>query len=217
MTTKFSKKEAIVFGWNLFRSNFWFYLGVIATVGIISWLPEYMRSKLPENAHLLKNTYQLFGIIISSIVTLGFIRIILNSIDGKRLEYSDLFKNYRFIFNYWIAEIIGGLITVAGFFLFIIPGIILAVKFQFIDYFIVDKGQGPIEAVKSSWRITKGIKWQLFLFGLMIIGINLLGLLALGVGVIISYPVTALAQAYVYRKLTKGKKKKSKIIIEKNI
>ena len=215
--SKFSKKEAVIFGWETFKSNYWFYLGVIATVGIISWLPEYMRSKLPENARLIRNIYQLIGIVLSSVVTLGFIKIILNSVDKKKLQYSELFKNYRFILKYWLAEIIGGLITVAGFFLFIIPGIILAIKFQFIDYFIIDKGQGPIEAIKSSWEITRGIKWELFVFGLLIIGINLLGLLALGVGIIITYPVTTLAQAYVYRKLAKSNKKKTKVVIEKNV
>jgi uncharacterized membrane protein len=55
--------------------------------------------------------------------------------------------------------------------------------------------------LKESWRITNGNKWQLFLFGLVLIGLNLVGLLALVVGLLVTAPITWLAATHAYRTL----------------
>lgn len=77
----------------------------------------------------------------------------------------------------------------------------MTIKLQFYSYFIVDKNAGPIEALKKSWAITRGVKWDLFLFGLLLGLITLAGLLALVVGLFVAIPVGLLANTYVYRKL----------------
>jgi len=210
----FSIKESLKFGWQHFKKRVWFFVAVVATVAFIGWLPDELRSRLPESAVASKWFYRIIGILVTTYVSAGFLRIILDVIEDKQAKYSDIFKNYKYIFNYWLAEFIAGAATVVGLVLFIVPGIILAIKFQFADYFVVDKNQNAIQALKSSWRITSGIKWNLFLFGLTLIGINILGMLALGVGALVTYPVTMIAQAHVYKLLTakvntvKTKKKK---------
>jgi uncharacterized membrane protein len=85
--------------------------------------------------------------------------------------------------------------------LLIIPAIIWGIKFRFFSYFIIDKGAGPIEALKRSSSITMGAKWDLFLFGLLLIGINILGFLALVIGLFATIPTSMVAIAFVYRKL----------------
>jgi uncharacterized membrane protein len=60
---------------------------------------------------------------------------------------------------------------------------------------------GPAEAIKRSGVLTNGVKRNLVLFWLMLIGINILGMLALGVGLIAPVPISWLANAYVYRRL----------------
>ena len=83
----------------------------------------------------------------------------------------------------------------------IVPGIIWAIKFQYYGYFIVDKGLGPIKALEASSELTDGIKWDLFLFGLLLFCINILGLLCLLIGSFATVPTTMLAYTFVYRKL----------------
>ena len=56
--------------------------------------------------------------------------------------------------------------------------------------------------MKESRRITRGHKWQLFGFLLMLVLINLLGLLAFVVGLFVSIPVSSLAFAHAYRLLS---------------
>jgi uncharacterized membrane protein len=99
------------------------------------------------------------------------------------------------------AELLGMIIVFVGFLLLIVPGVIAAIGLCFVAYLVVDRGAGPIEALKESWRVTKGHKWQLFLLGLALIGLNLLGLLALVVGVLVTIPISWLALTHAYRTL----------------
>ena len=45
------------------------------------------------------------------------------------------------------------------------------------------------------------MKWDLFVFGLLLIGLNIVGALALLIGLLITIPTTMIAVASVYRKL----------------
>jgi uncharacterized membrane protein len=85
--------------------------------------------------------------------------------------------------------------------LLIVPGIIVAVRLQFIPFLIVDEAVGPIDAVQRSWDLTAGYTLDLFLFDLLLFVINLLGLMALFVGVFVSCPITGIAMADMYRTL----------------
>ena len=98
------------------------------------------------------------------------------------------------------AHILTVIAVVLGFLVLVVPGIILAIGLSFVPYLVVDRGLGPIEALKESWRITKGHKWQLLLLFLALVGINLLGVLALIVGIFVTVPITMLAFAHAYRR-----------------
>jgi uncharacterized membrane protein len=51
--------------------------------------------------------------------------------------------------------------------------------------------------------MTSGLTWQLFVYGLIVMGINILGFLALLVGMLWTIPTTQLATAYIYKHLSK--------------
>ena len=86
-----------------------------------------------------------------------------------------------------------------------IPGIIWSIKYQFAPFLIVDRNVRIKEAFQESAGITSGVKWELFLFFLMVVGINLLGLMAFAVGLLVTLPATMIAYTFVYRKLLERK------------
>ena len=131
---------------------------------------------------------------------MGLIRIPLRLHDNKGVGFTDVFSCFLLFFNYLFGAILYGLIIFGGMISLIIPGIIWAIKFQFYSYFIVDEGLGPIEALKRSSLITKGVKSNLFLFGLLLL-INVLGALCLLVGLFVTIPPVTIAVFFVYRKL----------------
>jgi uncharacterized membrane protein len=97
-----------------------------------------------------------------------------------------------------------GIIMVVGYILLIVPGVIATVMFLAAPYLVVDKKMGPIEALKESKKLTEGKRMQLFYFVLAILGINLLGTLALGIGLFVSIPVSMLAMVHVYHTLERS-------------
>jgi len=131
----------------------------------------------------------------------GVNQIALRFCDGEKGEFADLFSCFPLFFKYLFGSILYRLIVLGGIILLIIPGIIWAIKFQFFSYFIVDKGLGPIESLKRSSAITRGAKWDLFLFGLLLGLINLLGAICLFIGLFATVPTAMVAMAFVYRKL----------------
>jgi len=198
---KFSKKEAISFGWKIMKENLRFFIILFIVVGLISYLPEIISLLLRKEWPLLSLGTDLIGLVLGLIITLGLIKISLNFCDNLKSKITDLFSQYRLVFRYLFASILYGVIVILGTILLIIPGIYLAIRLWFYDYFIVDRKAGIIESLRRSWRITQGNVWNLFLFFLLLVGINLLGTLCLLVGLFATLPTTMIAIASVYRKL----------------
>jgi uncharacterized membrane protein len=69
---------------------------------------------------------------------------------------------------------------------------------------IVDKEVGPFEAVNESWQITRGSAWQLFLLCWVLFFVNVLGFIALGIGLLVTVPLSLVTMGYVYRTLERG-------------
>ena len=197
----FSKKEAIDFGFKTAKNNIVFFIGILVIWAFITVFTSSIQGTITANKQALASfLFTLVSWVISSVISMGLVNITLKFVDGKKPEFKDLYYITK-LFNFILASIIRGLIIVAGFIFFIIPGIILSIKLQFVEYFIVDKKMDAVDSIKASWEITKGVKWNLFLLGLLFGLINILGFLCLLIGLVITVPLSMVAEAYVYRKL----------------
>ena len=189
------------FGWDITKSNIGFFIGLLIVAGLIQYVPDIVATIIEADAPALSLIIRIASFVLSMIIGMGLIKICLRFCDGEKGEFSDLFSCYPLFFNYLIGSILYWLIIMVGLVLLIIPGIIWAIKFQFFDYLIVDKGLGPIDALEKSSEITRGVKWDLFIFAILLIIINIMGFLCLLVGLFVTIPVTMVAMAFVYRKL----------------
>jgi uncharacterized membrane protein len=198
---RFVKKEAISFGFNIAKKNILFFLGLFVIWAFFTIITSAIRDSLIVQRQILFSfIFSLLVWVVGIILSMGFINITLEFVDGKKPAFKDLYYTTK-LFNYIVASIIKGVIVVFGLLLLIIPGIIFAIKLQFTGYLIVDKKLDFADALKGSWEITKGAKWNLFLLAVLLGLINILGLLCLLVGLLISVPLAMVAEAYVYRKL----------------
>ena len=197
----FSKKEAIKFGFGLAKKHILFFIGIFIIVALFSGLSTSLKNLVnAQREPLLYGILYITLFIINMVIGIGLIKIVLEFIDEKKPKFSDLFY-YKPIVNYFIASIIQGILSLVGFILLIIPGIIISTRLQYVSYLIVDKKLKPVDAVKKSWSITHGNTWNLFFFGILLGLINLLGLIFLVVGLFVTVPLSMLAVAFVYRKL----------------
>lgn len=199
---EYSMGDAVRFGWDTLKGNIGFFIGFTVIMILITYAPTIVSILLGEGDDAAVGSILSFIFIpVQIIAALGATKIAAKFTLGEKPELADLFRSYRLFFRYLGSSILVGIIALIGLILLIIPGIILIIRLQFFVYLIVDKNAGAIEAIQQSWEMTKGKTGNLFLFGLLLFAIEVAGLIALGVGLLVAAPVAFLAQAYVYRKL----------------
>lgn len=141
------------------------------------------------------------SLVIGIIIQSGMIVASLRFIREKTAEVSDLFAKRDIWFNFFLASLGYQLLVLLGIILLIIPGLYWAAKYSLVMYLVVDKGMGVSDAFRKSDELTKGHLWQIVGFWLLSFLVNLGGMIALGVGLFITIPVTGLAQAFLYETL----------------
>jgi uncharacterized membrane protein len=199
----FSIKEALSFGWQKTTENLGFIIGVTLINFIVGYIgrPGMNPGKWKYSASSLLVLAYLVLWIVSTIISIGFTKIFIKLSRGEKAEFKDLIQHYKLFWKYLISRIVTGTIFIVGLILLIVPGIIFALRYSMVPFLVVDKGMWVFPALEESSKLTYGHKWQLLKLSLCFIGINILGALALGVGLLISIPVTAFAFMHVYNKL----------------
>lgn len=197
----FSIEVALQYGWNIMKTNIWFFVGVLVVAWFITGIPHGIASVLQTESGGLSFLFRVIGWAASIIVSIGMITIALKFLDNQAPKFEDLFSFKPYFWKYLGASILTGIVVWAGMILLIIPGIYWALKFQFFGYFIVDKGCDPIESMRKSSQITQSVKWKLLGFGIVLFIINMIGAMCLFVGLFVTVPITLMAYSMVYRGL----------------
>lgn len=202
---KFAIGEAMSFGWNVMKQNYWFLLGLGLVYVIVSGVSNAFLPGETFSTQPLMIARYIVGfalVILLIIMQLGLTKVGILLADAKEASFGVLVSEYKNAFKFFIARLVTGIIMLVGLILLIIPGIIMGLRLQFAGYAVADKNMGPFAAIAYSWRITRGQTWDLLLLGLVSIGTNILGVLALVVGLTVSLQVTMVARAHVYRRLS---------------
>jgi uncharacterized membrane protein len=113
-----------------------------------------------------------------------------------------MFEALENYLNVVLANLFVCVIIVIGLVLFIVPGLIFACRLSFTPFLVVEGRMEAIEAVKESWRLTRGHAWTIFLMALVAIPIVILGMACLGVGLIGAMMWIGMAHASLYYAVT---------------
>lgn len=198
---RFEIGDAVSTGWK----KFWPNILPMLVFALIVWLVNAIV-QLPQNddaSGVTRFVFNVIGWVIGQLIAIGWIKLALDIVDGVRPSANAILERFSLFIPYVVAAVIFSVMVSLGLILLIVPGIILAIVFGFYGFHIIDTSEkNPIEALRRSAQITKGSRLQLFLLGLVLIGINILGLLVLIVGVLFTSGISLLAIAYVYRRLS---------------
>ncbi len=200
LVNKFSIEEALKFGWSTTKLNFSFLVKIILIVAVAYLVSGLIRNGLKDIPVLSFLTAILFWVF-HIVLDIGLIKIALKFNGSQKPDFEDLYNHYPLFWQYLAGSLLSGLIVLGGFILLIIPGIYFSVKLQFVQYLIVDRGLGPMEAIQKSWKMTEGSFWNLLILDIILGAINVLGALALLIGLLWTIPTSSIATAFVYRKL----------------
>lgn len=181
--------DALKVGWDLLARWFWPFLGYTLLCLIIrspaDYLDEVIRPADQETAIGLWGLAQVYDFFVATPVAMGLAWVFLKAARYEHFTMNDLFGAFsRNYLNAVLAGFLKGILVMLGLLLLIVPGLILFVKFAFVEYLVVDRKMGAIEAMKASWRITDGREWTIFGLMLWSFVIFVCGLMLCGVGVI---------------------------------
>ena len=199
--------EVVKFGWKKMKDNLGFFIVLLLVAWVVQAVPQFIGEYLVERQIIIGIIVYLIAFVLNIVVAMGLIKVSLRFSANKKGTFGNLFSCFPLFFKYLFGSILFALITIAGTILLIFPGVIWGIKFGLFPYFIVDKGLGPIKALKASAKTTMGAKWDLLGFGFIIFIINLLGVLCLVIGIFATIPTTMVATALVYRRLLSQTKK----------
>lgn len=205
---RFSPLSAIEFGWETFKKRPWFFAGAVVillvanmlNVGVTSGVNALSGGTLEEPT-LVAN---LVNLAMSALILMGAVAFFLTAHDNPNgVDYSALWHPTPY-WKFFATSLLTSLAIGFGLVLLIVPGLIAMVLFMFSTFLVVDRGLGPLDALKASVELTKGNRWPLFGFAVLTALVVALGVLALGVGLLVAVPIVGLATAYAYRFLSGG-------------
>lgn len=195
--------EALKKGWIGFKENMLFFFLFFLSAALIGGGIAYAASLLQITEPYISNVLSIvFQTVFSTILGMALYRISLQIVDGKKPTWHNVFEDFNKFFNYYFGSLFYGICVGIGLLLLIVPGVYLSLKWLFWPLNVVDKGMGPIESLKESSKQTEGIKWDLLGLFIVTILINVLGVLCLLIGMFVALPVTMIAWAHIYRKIT---------------
>ena len=197
----FSTGAMVSFGRETFKKRSWFFIGVTLLVAIVSGISAGIGSSF-GHVGPAQGIGSIINFLLGTLVGLGVTAFFLKAHDSVNTVLSnDLWHPQQFI-NYLATRLLTGVVFIIGLILLIVPGVMAGLMFMFAPYIVVDKGLGPVEAMRESKRITDGHKWSLLGLVAVLALINILGLICLIVGLLVTVPITSLALVHAYRTLS---------------
>lgn len=136
-----------------------------------------------------------------SALAMGYVFLFLEYYDTGTSSITRLFSGFGRAPLFMIATVIVTVVYMIGFALFIVPGIYMVLRLILFPYVMVDRGVGPLDALKESWYSTQGNAWMIF--GVVVAHVLLCSISLWTVWLV--SPVIGLSFVYVYRVLTPRK------------
>ena len=220
----FAVGEALGFAWNRFKENwlFWvlfvlltFVVGAIFNAGSIGDYQNQVRDAADPGASLGmglaigtgmsvgSSSLGIIGSLLTSVLGALGINAALREVSGEKATWGTLFK----VNSYGMIILTALLLLVAGFVGLLLCGlglIALAIFAPFTYHNVVDRGMGAWQAFTSSFRLVGKNFGPVFLLELALLGINIVGAIVCGLGLFITIPLSLVALAFAFRRLTGG-------------
>lgn len=197
----FSINEALRYGWDALKRNISMSIGLsfasLAAMFLLNGLTQASQrhATLSLGFTLLTQLAQVF-------FALLWVRFALAVHDGQQIHARDLLPDGTTFLNYLAVSLIYGVLVGAGLILLVVPGLYLAVRYGLAGFLVADgRTTDVLGAFRQSSELTRGQRWRLFLFGVVLLLINIAGGILFGIGLLVTVPMSAFAATLVYRRL----------------
>ncbi|HKJ44124.1 MAG TPA: hypothetical protein VKA27_18650 [Sunxiuqinia sp.] len=189
-------------GWDVMKKYFLYLLLVVIVIGLVSGPSGFRIDKNSGDFGFIHGFpfhsdnwffsigaifLTLFGIayyfLLLPVFTYSSKLIYLDAVRDKKIMFEKLIAGFNNYLNIILANLLKSALVVMGFMFLIIPGIIIACRLTFVSYLVVDKKLDAIQAIEKSWKLSRGVGWNVFFMAIMSFFIGVLGLILFIVGI----------------------------------
>lgn len=186
--------------WGCFKENLLVAVAVFVAAEVLGNAAVIMRS----SSDLRAPTQLVLGGLISPAIMVGVYHVALQMVRGREIDFFVMFDGFstwpRALGVVWCLW----LVTLAGLVLLIVPGVIWRLGLAPALFLVLDADDGVFATLGRAWRLTYGYKVKLYWISLALLGFNLVGIAALGIGVIFTGAMSYLVMAVAYEELLGG-------------
>jgi hypothetical protein len=231
--------------WNFAKKNIWILLGFTALqFVVILMITTFLTGTLGGESTTAVILQNVILSLFDAFFTVAFYQVIFKQIDEEgEPEFPDFVPNLMKALNFVLVKIIIGVILVfligiissvyflntpdidttdvlslkllPVFLLIAVPVTYFTIRLCFVVCFIVDQESGASEAISQSWTLTKNHFWLIFVLFLVIFALNILGAMALFVGLLFTVPLSSIILIITYRQMVNHYAEEEEILIEK--
>jgi hypothetical protein len=246
MNKPFSVNEIMSEAWNFAKKNIWILLGFTAVqFVVIIMVTTFLTGMLGGESATAVILQNLILSLFDAFFTVAFYQVIFKQIDEEgEPQFPDFVPNLMKALNFLLVKLIIGLILVfligiisavyfmntphidttevlspellPIFLLIAIPVTYFTIRLCFVVCFIVDQDSGASESISQSWTLTKNHFWLIFVLFLIILGLNILGAMALFIGLLFTVPFSSVILIITYRQMVNSYAEEEDILIEKS-
>jgi uncharacterized membrane protein len=140
-------------------------------------------------------------VILQGAMMAGMHIVCMKKIVGARTEIGDLFKGFNYFVPTLVAAVLISVFAGIGMILCIVPGLVVLAATSFTYLLIVDRRMDFWPAMQASHEIVKKNYVGFTLFILALACINILGMLACLIGLLVTIPLQMAAITVAYREI----------------
>ena len=134
----------------------------------------------------------LASVVLSPPLSVGYFFAVYKIRNGQSITFNDFFHGFNFLTPLVVASLIGSALGLLGLALFVVPGIYVTVAYFMANFFIVFYNMSGWEALEASRRFVHRQWWDVFVLLLAVLVLDILGMICMGVGLLVSIPVTTI-------------------------
>ncbi len=170
-------------GWEIFRQYIWGFSGFLS----LNFLISTGLSELPQSEAALPTAIYNF---VTPVLTAGYYIVALKLAKNKSRNFADFFAGFKRFFPIFLVNLVSSLLIFLGLILFILPGIYLVIAYLFAILFILEYRFGVWQALEASRKVISKHWLSFFGFSLTLLYVNLVGILFLGIGLLVTIPLS---------------------------
>ena len=201
---------ALSWAFDTFRRFFVPFLALAAVVVVIQFFDQF-TARLLDDADVNPVVTLLVSImflVVGLIAAIGVQRAALRATQGHEPSFADMLTTQH-LGKYLLLALVYSILTIFGFLLCIIPGLLVIFFFELAPYYILDRGVGVFVAIKSSFEVIRANVGPALLMTLLDILVNISGLVpytsgvatlvTFGIFTLVTLPFASLFIAHMYR------------------